>query len=122
MRKENEKNIIADETKKRLQSNSWDHEIASAILERKRKTTKRIIYSTGTASLLAAALLFIFLFGIKNTAKKSNYHQFITNQIEGTYNVVFNNVPMDSDKTLKKRDPLFLEDIDAIIDQTLETR
>ena len=77
------KNLMANEIKKRLNSKSWDNEIATAVFEKKKKSNRRKIYSIGSASLIAASLLMAFLFAIRNSPVKSNYNQFISNQIEG---------------------------------------
>ena len=110
--------LMKSEIKKRIESSEWDIGIAAAVLKKKRR--KKIAYSVSFSSLAAAALvLIVLLFGIYSDPYQDTYDSFISNQVNGTYKLVFNgNSGIDSNND----NMLLSNDIDNMIDNTLSMR
>lgn len=123
MKEKELKNIFNNEIEKRMNSDSWNHSMAAMVFAKKNQTRRRIIYSTSISSLAVAALLLIvFLFGINDIQKTDQFEHFISNQIEGTYNYVFNKNAEFSYLENKDEGMMYAGDIDSIINETLDLR
>ncbi len=150
MNSKNYDEIMRDEIKMRMESDVWNYRIASGVFEKKRRSRKLVILSSSISSLAAAALvLVIILFGI-DKPPVAQYEEFLTKQIEGTYNDVFNtetrrktaygdyhpisnqiigtyNDVFDKSVQLTKNDAVNVEilmasEIDSVIDEALTMR
>lgn len=114
------KDLKAMSIKQRRESDSWNYRIASDVLARKAGRRKRsiLIFSM---SPVAAAVLFFIVFSFSGFDEPADlYGPFIANQLEGTYSAVFKNNTAAG--TGYSSDPLFTNDIDIMIDETLAMR
>jgi hypothetical protein len=108
----------------RLKSDEWDLRIAGRVLRRRR--TKRLgIAAAGTASSLALAATLVFavlpgLWGGAKTGEELNY--FVNAQVTGTWNTVFTESAMAVGTESSVTDAQYDDDMDAMIDETLEQR
>ncbi len=116
------KQRLDDEIQKRVKSNSWNFEIATRVIESKKRNRKRALYLTAVSSFSFAAIAVIFfIFGINSQPQKNIYEQFITKQVNGTYQLVVDK----NDKLTSSgsaTDLVFTDEIDSIIDNTLSMR
>lgn len=105
----NNDETLNSKIQERLQSNSWDFSIATAVIEKKRKRKKQLFPAILTFSAATAVLIMIMTTTIPDKDKENHYHDFITKQVEGTYSIAeaegFNSTSIDSliDDTLALR-------------------
>ncbi len=105
----NNEEILKSKIDERLQNNSWDFSIATAVMEKKHKRKKRVFSFALSLSAAAAVFLMIFTTVLKNSAEDNRYHNFITKQVEGTYSST-------------ELDKYSSDSIDNFIDDTLAMR
>lgn len=117
------KKIMNKEIRKRMESDSWNFQIAAKVVERKRSAKNFRIYSASLSSLAAAALVMIIFFFTTNNVSESNpYDRFIASQLDGTYNYVFNKENSISSAYNNSASSLLTNDIDIMIDDMLSKR
>ena len=115
--------ILADEISKKMKSNAWNFRIASGVLAKKRKSAVRgFILSSSILAAAAAAVMAVFLFGVKTDGPTAGYEQFITLQIEGTRNYIAGGKKILSDNKAEIYDVILQNDTDTMIDETLAMR
>ncbi len=119
MDEERYKSIMHTSIQNRKESEQWNLDIASRVLEKKRIRRKVFAYS---CSLAAAAMVIIGLtFGILNKPQQGLYDPFISNQLAGTHGEVF-----DEDTAyyseLRSEDVIFMSETDSLINETLANR
>jgi hypothetical protein len=120
MKNQDFKQKLKYEIKKRMASSNWDREIAMRVIESKKKSKKRVMYISSLSSLSFAALAFlVFIFGIsdKNPSRENIYNQFVTKEVEGTYNFIINNGSGQSAGEIS-----YVNNVDNLIDETLSMR
>ncbi len=114
---------MANEISRRLKSDAWNFQIASDVLVKKRKSYARnFIFSSSVLAASAAAVIAVFLFGIKSETRTGGYEQFITQQIQGTRNVIVAGTKTAPEKKLDIQEVILENDTDALIDDTLAMR
>jgi hypothetical protein len=90
MIKNNIEKRMKQEIRSRMESRSWDLGIAGSVIEKKRKKKSIFLFSASVSSLVTASLIiYIVLFGIGDRSIDKNYTNFISTQLKGTYEKVF---------------------------------
>ena len=115
--------IMADEISRKMKSDVWNFQIASGVLAKKRKSAVRgLILSSSVLAAAAAAVMAVFLFGVKTDGPTAGYEQFITHQIEGTRNNIAGGKQILSDNKVEIYEVILQNDTDTMIDETLAMR
>jgi hypothetical protein len=115
--------IMADEISRKMKSDVWNFQIASGVLAKKRKSAVRgLILSSSVLAAAAAAVMAVFLFGVKTDGPTAGYEQFITRQIEGTRNNIAGGKQILSDNKAEIYEVILQNDTDTMIDETLAMR
>ena len=115
--------ILADEISRKMKSDAWNFQIASGVLAKKRKSAVRgLILSSSVLAAAAAAVMAVFLFGVKTDGPAAGYEQFITRQIEGTRNNITGGKQILSDNKAEIYEVILQNDTDTMIDETLAMR
>ncbi len=80
-----------EEIRLRRESRSWNLSMAASVLEKKKRRKKNFFLLSGTATSLAAVSLIIsfVLFGTGERSVNSDYSDFISSQLKGTYETAF---------------------------------
>lgn len=114
---------MADEISRKMKSDVWNFQIASGVLAKKRKSAVRgLILSSSVLAAAAAAVIAVFLFGVKTDGPTAGYEQFITRQIEGTRNNIAGGKQILSDNKAEIYEVILQNDTDTMIDETLAMR
>ncbi len=131
------KNKMNEEINKRFKSSEWNQKIAAAVMDKRKSTIKKILYSASISSLAAAAVIAFILSGIINNKNEGLiYDEFITAQIKGTYdsalpvknknsnqkNQFTNNRIETNGNTVQSNADITSDDIDSLISETLALR
>jgi len=115
--------ILADEISRKMKSDAWNFQIASGVLAKKRKSAVRgLILSSSVLAAAAAAVMAVFLFGVKTDGPAAGYEQFITRQIEGTRNNIAGGKQLLSENKAEIYEVILQNDTDTMIDETLAMR
>ncbi len=91
MGKSNIETRMNEEIRMRMKSRSWNLSMAASVLEKKKRRKKNFFLLSGTATSLAAVSLVIsfLLFGTGERSVDSDYTDFISSQLKGTYESAF---------------------------------
>ncbi len=87
---ENDRILMLEEIRKRLESDDWNIRIARGVRHARRKS--RIIWISSSSASVAVASLIVAVFigfGSRESSPQSELHAFIGKQVEGTYQQVF---------------------------------
>jgi predicted PurR-regulated permease PerM len=114
--------IFSEKIRERIESNEWDREIASRVLSAIRKKRKRMVAASLTSLATAAMILLAFIFVLNSPSTPDKIDQFITSQLDGTFNSVFNKGYRESLASLLSSQTPPDDDIDILIDETLTMR
>lgn len=89
MKKTDYNTIMKEEIEKRLRSSAWNFQMAAAVLEKRGSRSRRFpaLFSLASAAVLATVLV-VFWF-MKEPAGMGGYEQFLSLQVKGTYDDVF---------------------------------
>lgn len=119
----NHDDIMKAEISKRLNNTAWDLTVARKVVnKKKRQKTHRLVYSFSLSSLAAAAVFFIVIsVGVNQPKSGYRYHDFISQQIHGTYSTVFTATSSEM-KYSPEDDLTAVQSIDTMIDDTLAMR
>ena len=117
-----DKQIMGEEIRKRLEDDSWDFRIAGNILKKRSERRFRFISGISLSSLAVAASIFIIMSAVFNSTEESlRYNTFISQQIHGTYQSVFVSSQAQADYS-PDDDLLSMQSIDSTIDEALSLR
>jgi hypothetical protein len=108
----------------RLSSGEWDSLIARNVIRKRRRIVARnsVIGSLATLAV-AASLVLAILPGITNgTRGGDELNQFVSAQVEGTWNSVFSGSPLPQGSEQALAGTQDDAGLDALIDDTLEQR
>ena len=111
--------VFSEKIRERLESDEWDRAIAAGVLSAMRKKRRRLAATSLTA---AAAILLAFVFVLKSPSAPDRIDRFITSQLDGTYNSVFNTSYRESLPSIIASQSPPDDDIDMLIDETLTMR
>ena len=93
----------------RLDNDFWDKKIARNVMETRSRKKKRLFAGSSLSALAAAAVfVMVFMFGLKNEINYRPYENFISSQVQGTYQKVFSSakdsdIAMGTGKTARSR-------------------
>lgn len=114
--------IFSEKIRERLESDGWDRAIASRVLSAMRKKRRRMAATSLTSLTAAAMILVASIFVLKSPSAPDRIDQFITSQLDGTYNSVFNTSYRESLPSIISSQSPPDDDIDMLIDETLTMR
>jgi hypothetical protein len=114
--------VFSEKIRERIESNEWDREIASRVLSAIRKKRKRIAVASLSSLATAAMIVVAFIFVLNSPSAPDKIDQFITSQLDGTYNSVFNKSYRESLPSILSSQLPPDDDIDILIDETLTMR
>jgi hypothetical protein len=114
--------VFSEKIKERIESNTWDREIASRVLSAIKRRRRRLITASSLTSLATAATIVLaFIFTLHKPTTSYEIDQLISLQLDGTYRSVFNKGYHESLPSILSN-KLPSDDIDALIDETLTMR
>ena len=123
MSDKNYRKVMDREIQKRLASSDWSACMAEAVISRRTARSRKLITAALASSLPAAALIaVVFMFGINRRPAPVTYSQFITTQVQGTYQSVFAGVPESNTLMQAHEEILRAGDIDSVINDALMNR
>ncbi len=121
------KNYIETEIQSRIDSDSWDMNMAFKVLNKRKKNFQIKMSMAATAAVAVIVVSVVIVLQFSNESAKTQVqtteYELITHQVEGTYNNVYAVKSNSLAKTAYYQNGVYQSDeIDTLIEETLYKR